>query len=666
MEFMKRKALADKIVVLGVDGMDPRLTKKYLEMGFMPNTKKLLEKGSAREDLVLLGGQPTVTPPMWTTLATGAYPVTHGITCFNGQGEDIDQTIYNIDSRRCKAEQLWNVFAEAGRKTLVWHWPGSSWPPTSDSPNLSVVDGLTPAVVNAFAQICGESMIMASVNVKAVTFQEKAASDANIPCVIDGSKNQKDAGGNMGATGLILRPEDGEHALSTTPFDVALSPITEPHGWAIDAKGSLECILLFCNGVVRRPALILADNNGKFCKVAVYKSKKELKPLIVLENNVFYSDFVDDGFRGEEKVQASRHMRILELAEDGTKLRIWVSPLMDINYDGVWHPKELYKDVVEHCGYPKPHSLVGGGDKQLIEDCMGVSWDLVCQWYADSINYLIEAHDYEIVFSHLHNIDLQGHMLIKHLKDHGKNRMSESEYELLVRRMYVQTDQYLGNFVHLLDKGWTILVVSDHAAVASEYEPLLMGDCTGINVRLMEELGFTALKKDEAGNDLYEINWSKTKAVAPRGNHIYLNIKGRQPHGIVKPEEQYEVEEEIITALYGYKHPVSGKRVIAMALRNKDAVLLGMGGPESGDIIYWNAEGYNYDHCDSLSTTLGYQDTSVSPIFFGAGKGLKENFKTDRIIRMVDFAATMAVLGGVRMPRQCEGAPVYQILSEEY
>ena len=34
---------------------------------------------------------------------------------------------------------LWNVFAEAGKQTLVWHWPGSSWPPTSDSPNLHVV-----------------------------------------------------------------------------------------------------------------------------------------------------------------------------------------------------------------------------------------------------------------------------------------------------------------------------------------------------------------------------------------------------------------------------------------------------------------------------------------------------------------------------------------------
>ena len=78
-----------------------------------------MEKGSAREDLVLLGGMPTVTPPMWTTLATGAYPVTHGITAFFNQHPDkLDTVIYNLDSRMCHAEPLWNVFAETGKNTL--------------------------------------------------------------------------------------------------------------------------------------------------------------------------------------------------------------------------------------------------------------------------------------------------------------------------------------------------------------------------------------------------------------------------------------------------------------------------------------------------------------------------------------------------------------------
>ena len=83
----------------------------------MPNLQSFVKQGACREDLVLLGGVPTVTPPMWTTLATGAYPNTHGITAFFNQHPDkLDTAVYALDSRSCKAEPLWNVFAEAGKK----------------------------------------------------------------------------------------------------------------------------------------------------------------------------------------------------------------------------------------------------------------------------------------------------------------------------------------------------------------------------------------------------------------------------------------------------------------------------------------------------------------------------------------------------------------------
>ena len=121
-----------------------------------------------------------------------------------------------------------------------------------------------------------------------------------------------------------------------------------------------------------------------------------------------------------------------------------------------------------------------------------------------------------------------------------------------------------------------------------------------------------------------------------------------------------------MTDLYGYRDKKTGKRIIALALRNKDAVLLGYGGPECGDICYWIAEGYNIDHADGLSTTYGDCETSLSPIFIAAGKGIKEGYRTERYIRQVDVAPTMAALMNVRMPAQCEGAPVYQILEEEF
>ena len=134
--------------------------------------------------------------------------------------------------------------------------------------------------------------------------------------------------------------------------------------------------------------------------------------------------------------------------------------------------------------------------------------------------------------------------------------------------------------------------------------------------------------------------------------------------GIVDPEDKYELEEEIITKLYGMTHEKTGKRIVALALHNKDAVLLGMGGEYAADIIILIHEDYNFDHGESLSTAYGHNDTSVGPIFVAAGAGIKEGFRMQLFPREVDLAPTAAVLLGVEIPAECEGAPVYQIFNE--
>ena len=176
----------------------------------------------------------------------------------------------------------------------------------------------------------------------------------------------------------------------------------------------------------------------------------------------------------------------------------------------------------------------------------------------------------------------------------------------------------------------------------------------------MSELGYTVLKTDENGNPIREIDWAKTRAVAPRGNHIYLNLKGRDTYGIVEPSERYALEEQLISDLYNYRN-ADGQRVFSVILRNKDAALLGMDGPECGDLIYFISEGFNRIHGDSLSTYQGYFNSSVSPIFIAAGKGIKPGY-TNRVIRQVDVAPTIAALLGARMPHQSEGSVGPQIL----
>jgi Uncharacterized conserved protein len=671
---LKTENTANKIMVLGIDGMDPRFTKMLLAEGKLPNLKKFIERGSAREDLAMLGGHPTITPPMWTTLSTGAYPCTHGITCFfRHTDEGLDFIEYNLDSTKCKAEQLWNVFVEAGKKTLVWHWPGSSWPPTSDSPLLHVVDGTSPGSVNmSHAQVESEIVLVAGINVEQPLFRAKAACDTNVPCVITDVEISKNKGsGDMAGIdsplmkNLIVFPEDGKEGGTDAPFDAAVSPITEAKGWDYAPQGAKEFYALFAGGLIRRPCLVLKNEVGVYDRIAMYKNKKEKDPIVVAAKGEFVRNVFDEGLnRQGQRIKVNKNIRVLELEEDGNYIKMWFSAAMDSDNDALFHPRELYKKVTENAGYPTPTSMVGGADRQLIHDCMWESWNATADWQAASLNYLIEEEKYDVVFSHFHNIDLQSHMVCAFLKT-GHGNLIPEDYLEFYKDMYYQTDEYLAKFVHFLDEGWTIFIVSDHALVCSENKSPYLGDPTGVSVGFMRDLGLTAVKKDENGNLLHEIDWENTKAVAQRANHIYVNLKGRDKNGIIDPEDKYQVEEEIMTALYNYKDPETGQRVIALALRNKDAYILGMGGPECGDIIYFKAEGYTYDHGDNLSTTYGVQNTSVSPIFVAAGPGIKENHITERIIREVDLAPTMAVLGGVRMPKQCEGAPIYQILAEE-
>ena len=64
---LRQGALTEKLMILGVDGMDPRFTRRMLREGKMPNTQKLIDAGACREDLMLLGANPTITPPLWAT-----------------------------------------------------------------------------------------------------------------------------------------------------------------------------------------------------------------------------------------------------------------------------------------------------------------------------------------------------------------------------------------------------------------------------------------------------------------------------------------------------------------------------------------------------------------------------------------------------------------------
>lgn len=677
---IRNTALAEKVFVLGVDGLDPRFSRKMLREGKMPNLQKYINRGACREDLMMLGGHPTVTPPMWATLATGAYANVHGITGYNRQGSDLDKIVGNFDSRNCKAEPVWNVLADAGVKTAVFHWPGAAWPPTSDSENLYVCDGSTPGGLGmGAATIADEFIVVADAKAQEVTFAKSATADLDKACIVkpeeamamvSASSSVKD---QSEKTNLVINWLDGLNA-SCVPdqLSAAISPIIEPKNWTIDVpEGAKEFTLLLSKGMLRRSGLILKNAQGRYDRVAIYKNKKAAEPFAVLEEGKIKSQIYDQAVTGDgETKDCNYNMKLLNINADGTHLEIFISNGTDMHADFIFSPSSLFYEIAENVGYIAPSSYCGNNDPKMITECMLDCWNVAVDWQSAAIHYLIEKKDVRAIFSHCHNVDMQEHRFIRFMSEGDKEYDKDFDakepemYQKFLEDVYVQTDRYLGSFLHLLDEDWTIMITSDHAQVCPEHRPPQLGDPQGVNVGIMEELGYTVLKTDEQGKKV--IDWEKTRAIANRECNIYINLKGRDPHGIVDPADKFELEEQIMTDLYSYKDKKTGHRVVAMALRNKDAVLVGYGGPECGDICYWITDGYNNDHADGLSTAEGDCETSLSPIFIAAGKGIKKGYKTERVIRQVDLAATVSAMMNIRMPAQCEGAPIYQILDQEF
>ena len=699
---LRSKGLSEKVLLLGIDGMDPKFTKRMLKEGYMPNTQKLIDKGAAREDLMLLGGIPTVTPPMWTTLATGATPMTHGVEDFNitKKGE-LDINFAGISSNNVKAEPLWNITAEAGKKTLVWHWPGGAWPPTSDSENLMVVDGTSPGALGfGYAMRDMEGVVFASDKVPATKFHYSAANDTDelvgdekiksykssrvkpphhqdywdeliaqfIDEVGDFQGFKPDAPGLNYRTEVLLGNRSQMDDLHKYPKNITMSTITEPEGWGFEVpEGAKEITWFKVMGHVPAPCLILKNDEGIYDRLAIYHTKEIEQPMVVLEKDVYTANVPDmSPTRDGSLEHVVRNMRLLDLAEDGSRLRLWYSAAFSADDNRPWYPQWIFDECTKKFGPPVPTGQIAN-DYRIMNDCNLEMWRQAGKWQSDCLNYMIKEHGVEVIFSHYHLVDMSGHTYMNVMKERYDSRYTEEEIYQCAIGTYKACDEYIGEFLHLLDEGWTILLFSDHGLVSrnEDFDPLI-GDNYGVNAGVMCELGYTVMKKDKYQQDTADIDWEKTRAIQMGGNSIFINLKGRDRHGIVDPADKYELEEQIISDLYSYRDPFTNHRVVEFAFHQKDAKLLGLGGPYTGaDIVFCVNENYVYDHGESLSTAEGAQDTSTSPIFVAAGAGIKEGFEMQLYPREVDVAPTAAALLGVRFPAQCEGAPAYSILTEE-
>jgi predicted AlkP superfamily phosphohydrolase/phosphomutase/Flp pilus assembly protein TadD len=111
-----------RVIVLGLDGMDPQTVDTLMAEGKMPNFARMRREGTYGR---LQSMHPLLSPVIWTTIATGKTPDQHGIGHFTAVDDKGDQLPVTSHMRKVKA--LWNILSEKDKKVDVVGW-WATWP----------------------------------------------------------------------------------------------------------------------------------------------------------------------------------------------------------------------------------------------------------------------------------------------------------------------------------------------------------------------------------------------------------------------------------------------------------------------------------------------------------------------------------------------------------
>lgn len=139
-------------------------------------------------------------------------------------------------------------------------------------------------------------------------------------------------------------------------------------------------------------------------------------------------------------------------------------------------------------------------------------------------------------------------------------------YENAIRDYYVHLDAQIGERLALLDEETAVLVVSDHGA-----KPMVGGIC--FNEWLKQE-GYLVVEHQPAGIvplEKCEVDWSRTRAWGSGGYYarLFLNVKGREPEGIIEPEDYERVRDELAERIAAITDP-EGKPIGSVAYKPED------------------------------------------------------------------------------------------------
>jgi predicted AlkP superfamily phosphohydrolase/phosphomutase len=255
-----------------------------------------------------------------------------------------------------------------------------------------------------------------------------------------------------------------------------------------------------------------------------------------------------------------------------------------------------------------------------------------------------------------------------------------------VRDIYRLLDDGLGSILERAGHHDLVLFVSDHG-FQSATRALHMD-------RLLERMGFLRFAASNAvfgpmqwgpmraaARKVYDVlglhgkvslpqsvNWQKTVAytsVRSTGEGVSLNVAGREPEGIVDPNEFEVIRGKVQDALASFVDPKTGKKPIARALRRED-VFHGRFSETAPDILLEPAPLYSLTHARTPIEDADWLsgDHRMNGVIAAAGPHVRPDAFAEPAF-LVDMAPTILAALGTSSPVKHDGQVLSALVGEE-
>ncbi|MEW6270367.1 MAG: alkaline phosphatase family protein [Thermodesulfobacteriota bacterium] len=552
-----KNASAKRVVILGLDGMDPGLATRFMQEGRLPNFQRLAEQGVFRP---LDTSNPSMSPVAWSTFSTGVDPSRHGIYDF-----------ITRDPCTC-APMLSSTDIKDAKRVLNI---GRYMVPL-EKPRIKLLRKGTP-----FWKLLGDKHIHSIIQRVPITFPPEKFRGLLLSgmCVPDlrGSQGTFSFFSTATRDGIGSAYTGGEQTvLRRNKQGVIRSRIVGPDNSM--EKGHPRMTLPF--SLICAPDRRSARLEIEGCEPVTLELER-------------YSEWVTLTFKAGLGVKV-RGIARFYLVSLEPEVSLYMTPIhIDPENPAmpISHPTIYSVYLAKKQG---PFATLGLAEdtwalnervideKAFFEQAM-----LICDEREEMLFDALRHRRRGLVTTVFDTTDRIQHMFYRYLDPtHPANRDKESTaYSDAIARTYERMDGILGRLLAEVgdDPDTVLMVMSDHGFTNFR---------RGVNLNAwLRDQGYLVLKDGaRTSGDWFErVDWSRTRAFSLGLTGLFVNRKGRERSGIVAEGDEYvTLIAEIMRKLEALVDPATGQRCI----RKVRSAIASAEGP------------YRYDAPDLL---VGYQ-----------------------------------------------------------